>query len=129
MKDMLDIIHQAMQEDEVIASNCEGRIKYYLYPETGETVNPFITIRPLTPPEAKVYASDKNLSYQFFYQIDVQASERKKCKEIQHAVKAVMEGIGYVQQAGGLDEYFQETKRFVDARRYIKTTDLYDTDY
>lgn len=129
MKDMLDIIHKAMLENEVISEKCDGRIKYYLYPETGDMDKPFMTIRPLNPPMAENYASDKNLSYQFFYQIDVQSKDRKTCKEIQKEVKVVMDRLGFTQQQNGLDEYFEETKRYVDARRYIKTTDLYDTDY
>lgn len=129
MKDMLEIIYKAMCENETIVSECEERIKCYIYPETGDTSKPFITIRPLVPPQAVQFASDRNLGYQFFVQIDVQSYERIKCKEIQHAVKEVMDVLGFVQQPGGLDDYFEETKRFVDARRYLKTTDLYDTDY
>lgn len=129
MKDMLDIIHEAMLANEIIAAECRERIKYYLYPENGDTTWPFITIRPLNPPYATNYASDKNMSYQFFYQIDVQSENRKKCKEIQQAVKEVMEGIGFAQQAGGLDEYFPETQRFVDARRYMTVTNINDADY
>lgn len=129
MKDMLDIIYDGMMQNQVIATECTDRIKFYIYPETGDTKQPFITIRPLKPPMATNYGSDTNLSYQFFYQVDVQSYDRKKCKEIQGAVKTVMEGLGFSQQPNGLDEYFEETKRFVDARRYLKQTNVYDTDY
>lgn len=129
MKDMLDIIYEKLCEDEVITTECGDRIKFYIYPETGETEKPFVTIRPLMPPLASNYASDKSLGYQFFFQIDVQSYDRKKCKEIQHAIKDVMESNGFSQQSSGLDEYFEETKRFVDARRYLTTTKLYDTNY
>lgn len=129
MKDMLDTIYEAMQKNRVITTECADRIKYYLYPETGDTDQPFMTIRPLNPPQAVTYASDQSLSYEFYYQIDVQSTDRKKCKEIQRAVKEVMDQLGFMQQPNGLDEYFEETKRFVDARRYKKQTNLYDTDY
>lgn len=129
MKDMLEIIHAAMLENEVIVANCTGRIKAYIYPETADVSKPFITIRPLQPPLDVSYGSNKSLGQEFFYQIDVQSYDRRKCKEIQQAVKAVMSDLGFVQRSGGLDEYFEETKRFVDARRYLKTTDLYDTNY
>lgn len=129
MKDMLDIIYGAMCKNESIRTECGDRIKYYVYPETGDTDKPFITIRPLSPPQATAYASDRNLGYDFFYQIDVQSYDRKKCKAIQQAVKEVMDGLDFIQQPAGLDEYFEETKRFVDARRYLTTTKLYDTDY
>lgn len=129
MKDMLDLIYGAMMENPIIAAECTERIKFYIYPEDGDTTNPFITIRPMQPPQAVNYASDKNMSYQFFYQIDVQSHDRKKCKAIQQAVKEVMERLGYSQQPNGLDEFFKETSRFVDARRYLTNTKLYDTDY
>lgn len=130
MKDMLDIIYDAFLKNKIITGECEGRIKYYLYPETADTSKPFITIRPMRPPSAANYASDKNLSYQFAYQIDVQSHDRKTCKRLQHEIKNVLEQLGFTQQANdGLDEYFDETKRFVDARRYFKTSDLHDTDY
>lgn len=129
MKDMLDIIYEAMVGNEAIKENCSGRIKYYIYPETGDTSKPFITIRPLQPPQDANFASDISLGREFFYQIDVQSNERKKCKEIQRAVKSVMLKLGFYQRPGGLDEYFEETKRYVDARRYFATTKPYDTDY
>lgn len=130
MKDMLDIIHEALVANGTIIAECADRIKYYTYPETADTANPFLTLRPLAPPEAAVYGSNKNLAYQLAVQIDVQSTDRKKCKLIQHEVKAVMDELGYTQQTNdGLDEYFEDTKRFVDARRYFRVTDLYDTDY
>lgn len=129
MKDMLEIVYEAMCRNEIISHLCSDRIKLYIYPETADTSKPFLTIRPLSPPQSTSYGSDKSLGCQFYYQIDVQSYDRKECKEVQQAVKKVMYKLGFVQQAGGLDEYFEETKRFVDARRYLKTTDLYDTDY
>lgn len=129
MKDMIDIIYNALSNNQVIAKECGERIKCYTYPENGDTSKPFIIIRPLQPPQDVSYASDKSLSCKFFYQIDVQSHERKKCKEIQRAVNEVMRSQGFTQQSGGLDEYFNETDHYVDARRYLKTTDLYDNNY
>lgn len=41
-----------------------------------------------------------------------------------------MKKLGFGQISGkGLDEYFSETKRFVDARRYEGNTKIYDTEY
>jgi DNA-binding transcriptional regulator PaaX len=39
-------------------------------------------------------------------------------KEIQAEVKKELKKLGFGQLKDGLDEYFNETKRFVDARRY-----------
>ena len=129
MKDMIDIVGDALSKNSVIAAECEDRIASYFYPENWDATKPFITIRPLNPPQAVNYASDKNLSYQFYYQIDVQSHDRIKVKDIQAAVKEVMEGLRFSQQPGGLDTFFEETQRFVDARRYLTQTPIYDTDY
>lgn len=129
MKDILSIIHQKMIENETIKNECQNRIKFYLYPETGDMSKPFITIRPLQPPHNSGYASDKNMTCEHFIQIDVQSYERIKCKEIQKQICKIMNELGFSQQAGGLDEYFEETKRFVDARRYQGTTKIYDNNY
>ena len=40
-----------------------------------------------------------------------------------------MKQIGFGLLDGVLDQYFNETKRFVDARRYRKNTQIHDTDY
>lgn len=129
MKDMLAIIHEGLVSNPVILDECGGRIKFYIYPETGDTSRPFITIRPLEPPVPANYASDINLSCEFAVQIDVQAHGRDKCKLIQKEIKTVMEALGFSQKRGGLDTYFEETKRFVDARRYVTQTKIYDNDY
>lgn len=130
MKDMLDIIYDGLIANEVIKEECFERIKFYIYPETADTDKPFITIRPTKAPTETNFASNKSLSYKFAYQIDVQSQDRKKCKLIQKEVKEAMEILGFSQQDNdGLDEYFDETKRFVDARRYFITTNLHDTDY
>lgn len=129
MKDMTNIIYDALTDNETIAEECEKQVFAYNYPESADTSKPFIIISPLNPPIAACYASDKNLCYEFFYQIDVQSFDRTKCKLIQSEVKKVMEDIGYTQQSNGLDELLEGSKRFVDARRYLMQTNLYDTDY
>lgn len=130
MKDMLDIVYDGLIASETIKEECSGRIKFYFYPETADTTKPFITIRPTKAPTETNFASNKSLSYEFAYQVDVQSYDRKKCKLIQNEVKKALETLGFSQQNNdGLDEYFEETKRFVDARRYFITTNLHDTDY
>ena len=49
---------------------------------------------------------------------------------VQYEIKKEMKKLGFGQISGqGLDEYFSETKRFVDARRYEGNTKIYDTKY
>ena len=63
-------------------------------------------------------------------QIDVQSTVRMMCKELQSKVEEVLKPLGYTRINGqGLDEYFDETKHYVDERRYKLKTKLYETGY
>lgn len=127
MNDMLMEIYNKLATSTIIDNK---RIKFY---ETPENMNlnsaPFIVISPLTPPEPSYYGSDDELAMEMTYQINVEATERMKAKEIQLEVKKLLKQLGFSQLTGGLDTYFKETKRYVDARRYIYVSDIYETDY
>jgi len=135
MKDMLNTIYQRLISNTYIASMTKDdygnyRIKYYIYPENGDKTGAFLTIRPVDVPNEVLHGSDTELSIQHVIQIDVEAKYRNVCKEIQFQIKKEMKNLGFGQMSGqGLDEYFEETKRFVDARRFIGNTALYDTNY
>ncbi|MHC5250443.1 hypothetical protein [Enterococcus sp. LJL90] len=139
MKDMMMEVYNQLIANSVIMQhtsfqNPEGktdyRIKFYEAPESLDTEKPFIIIdTPLGPPTSAYYAANKEMSQTFSYQINVETRSRILTKEIAKAVKTAMGEFGYAQLNGGLDEYFSETKRFVDARRYRKNTQIHDTDY
>ncbi|MEC0271919.1 DUF3168 domain-containing protein [Peribacillus frigoritolerans] len=118
MTDGLMVIYNQLISNEVIVSLCEDRIKFYEYPETGDTSKPFIVIDPLDVPVPTVYASNENHANEYLYQIDVESTNRLQVKEIQAEIKKELKKLGFGQLKDGLDEYFKETKRFVDARRY-----------
>ncbi|WP_260286358.1 DUF3168 domain-containing protein [Peribacillus aracenensis] len=119
MTDGLMVIYNQLRTNELIVSLCEDRIKFYEYPETGDTSKPFIVIDPLIPPFPTVYASNENHAYKYLYQIDVESTERITVKKIQAEIRKELKKLGFGQlKDEGLDEYFKETKRFVDARRY-----------
>ena len=125
MKDMLSEIYEEFCSDPAISSY---PIKYYDYPEAAPKET-FIIIKPIAPPIASLGASDKELSQQLTYQIDVQSGNRLLCKQIQQTIKKCMYSLDFSQLSEGLDEFFSDTKRYVDARRYRKNTALYDTNY
>lgn len=139
MKDMMMEVYNQLIANSVIMQhtsfqNSEGktdyRIKFYEAPESLDKEKPFIIIdTPLGPPTSAYYAANKEMSQTFSYQINVETQSRILTKEIAKAVKTAMREFGYTQLNGGLDEYFSETKRFVDARRYRKNTQIHDTDY
>lgn len=130
MKDMLSILYTELLKNPVISTEVTAtRIAYYDYGEERDQTKPFIILIPLDPPNSGVSGSNQELNVRHTYQIDVQGSDRRKVKEIAKAVKLVMFTLGYGQLPEGLDEWFEETKRFVDARRYRGFTKLYDNNY
>lgn len=131
MKDMMMDVYIALVANSTINEKVgKERIKFYEVSETLNTSQPFIIIdTPLGPPTSAYHAANKEIAKQFSYQINVESQNRKLTKELAKAVKDTMWELGFGQLTGGLDEYFNETKRFVDARRYRKNTQIYDTDY
>lgn len=129
MKDKMMEIYELLKENPVISAKCEDRIKFYTYPETAVTNKPFMIITPLDVSRPYLYASNDNLSVEFIYQIDFQSHKRMDVKELQKAARDELKKIGFYQLSNGLDEYFEETKRYVDARRYTGISNVYDTDY
>ena len=122
MKDMLNTIYTEIRGDPLVS---QYPIKYYDYPEAASKET-FVLIKPLSPPTAVFGASDKELAQQLTYQIDVQSGDRMLCKQ---AIKKHMYSLGFSQLSEGLDEFFSDTKRYADARRYRTVTQLYDVDY
>lgn len=136
MKDILEIVYEALISNAYIhemtfnADSEEYRIKCYEQPETADKAGAFITIRPVDVPNEAYHGSDKELSIEHLIQIDVESRYRATCKQIQFEIKKEMKKLGFGQLSGqGLDEYFAETKRYVDARRYDGNTRIYDTQY
>lgn len=130
MKDMLDILYSQLLENQTILEKVTAnRISYYEYPETKDDSKPFMIIIPMHPPRPGNSGSNIELSTIHTFQIDVQGSNRKEVKLIQKEVKSTMFSLGFVQLPEGLDEYLNDVKRYVDARRYRVNTKLYDTDY
>ncbi|XBG80737.1 hypothetical protein V4S33_06535 [Enterococcus cecorum] len=127
MNDMLMEIYNKLATSTIIDNK---RIKFYETPENMDLNSaPFIVISPLAPPEPSYYGSDDELAMEMTYQVNVEATKRIKAKEVQLEVKKLLKQLGFSQLTGGLDTYFKETKRYVDARRYIYVSDIYETDY
>ena len=129
VKDMLTTIYAALVANPTVLKNCGDRIKFYETPETTDMIKPFITISPVGPQDDAYGGSDMVLALTMTYQVDVESHNRKLVKLIQHEVKKEMKLLGFGQLTGGLDTYFNETKRFVDARRYRGNTKIYETNY
>ncbi|MGM0122736.1 hypothetical protein IGI37_000102 [Enterococcus sp. AZ194] len=130
MKDMMMEIYNALKANLTIAEKVgSSRIKFYELVEPFDTSKPFIIIDALVPQQTAYFASNKVMSKQFSYQINVESENAVVTKELAKAVEDTMRNNGFGQLNGGLDTYFKETKRYVDARRYRKNTTIHDTNY
>ncbi len=133
MKDALSEIYQSLIADDLIkqavANGTKHSIYYYEMPD-GTLPKNLIIIRPYSPPEPAYGGSDKYLAQRLIFQIDVQATDRMTCKKLQREIEQQLLEIGYKRLPNQeLDEYFKDTRRFVDARRYQKITRIYDANY
>ncbi|WP_048688973.1 hypothetical protein [Streptococcus sp. 400_SSPC] len=123
IKDKLTEIYNALKSDEHLSGIS---IKSFKRPETLSEKEPSIVIIPVGPPLQSDRGSNTSLSKTFLYQINVESTDRIKCKELQGAVEKVMESEGFYQTDGGLDEWIPEIKRYADARTYKGKSKLYD---
>ncbi|MDG6126447.1 hypothetical protein [Lactococcus formosensis] len=123
MKDMLDEINSSLKKEDYLKNIC---IKSFERPESLEKSESSIVIIPLGPPQQIAKGSNMSLSKHFIYQINVEAAQRMEAKNIQRKVELILQSIGFYQAEGGLEEYFKETNRYVDARVYEGNSMLYE---
>lgn len=123
IKDKLTEIYNALKSDEAFSGIS---IKSFKRPETLPEKEPSIVIIPVGPPLQSDRGSNTSLSKTFLYQINVESTDRIKCKELQGAIEKVMESEGFYQTDGGLDTWIPEIKRYADARTYRGRSSLYD---
>lgn len=133
MRDAMSEIYQGLLKNAAIEqATLKGKkhnIYYYEMPD-GELPANLIIIRPYSPPAPAYNGSDKHLAQRLIFQIDVQSVDRMTCKKLQIAIEQSLSELGYRRLPNQeLDEYFKDTRRYVDARRYQKITRIYDTDY
>ncbi len=127
MKDMLEEIMDALASaPEISDIQKTGGFKSYERRAELDKALPSITVIPTGPPEQTALGSNDSLAKHFSYQISVESTDRKTCKELQKIVEDILKTKRFYQKPGGLDEYFNETKRYVDARFYEGSSNLYD---
>lgn len=125
--DMLTEIEEVLLKDsDIKVIKAAKGLKSYQRPESLPDDQTSIIIDPLGPPEEAAKGSNTSLSNKFIYQINVESIDRIECKKLQSKIKTLLNEFGFSQTSGGLDEYFDTTKRYVDARRYIGYSKLYE---
>lgn len=126
MSDMMKNIHERLKSAVALKGVV---IKPYYRPETLDKSASSLVIVPMAPPRQDSFGSNKPLRKEFTYQINIEASSKLECSRIATECEQVLLAMGFIQLNGGLDEYFVETGRYVDARRYRGYSAIYDTDY
>lgn len=135
MKDMMMEIYNSLMGNDVIkdavydSTKKIHNIKFFDTPD-GTLPDTFILIRPMRPPQSAIEGSDESLATDFLYQLDVQSTVRMTCKTLQSEISKSLKSLGFIRyETDELDDYFSDTKHYVDARRYYAASKLYDTDY
>ncbi|WP_305808956.1 hypothetical protein [Staphylococcus epidermidis] len=97
-----------------------NRIFFYQVEETDEeSINlPFIVINSLDPYSPRSFASNNYFNQNFVVQIDVESKEDSITKLVANEITKELFKHYLFKLDGGLDEFFIETQRFVDSRRY-----------
>lgn len=133
MKDALQEIYLRLMSNSKIEQATLNANKHaiFYYKEPDGTLPPtLILIRPYSPPQYEISASDSGMQQSVTVQIDVQSTKRMTCKELQVEIEKELRQIGYRRLNGqDLDEYFEDSKRYVDARRYKLNTKIYEMGY
>lgn len=125
MKNMGDVICDTLEK-----LNLEDvYIGMFQRPESLAGNASSIVLIALNPPSQSAFASNKFLQRHFTYQINVESSDYYETKRLAREVEKVLLDLNFFQQSGGLDEYFEGTKRYVDARTYRGSAQLYDIEY
>ncbi|MDT2877199.1 hypothetical protein ACQUED_05780 [Lactococcus lactis] len=127
MNDMLNEIMQVLATDsDILSIQKTGGFKSYSRYENLSGSLTSITVIPAGPPEQTAVGSNDSFAKHFVYQVSIEATNRMESKELQRKVENILKTKGFFQMNGGLDEYFEETKRYVDARFYEGNSNLYE---
>lgn len=127
MNDMLNEIMKALSADsDIMDIQKTGGLKSYVrYEKLAENLTS-ITVTPSGPPLQTALSSNGSLAKHFIYHVSIESTDRMTAKKFQSKVENILISLGFFQMSGGLDEYFEETKRYVDARFYEGNSNLYE---
>ena len=129
MSMMTKIFEEFLKSDKLKSIDDFGGIKDFVRPEELASNASSVVIIPLTSPEQVEFASDTPLRKRFLFQVNVETTDYDETKSVAREVEKAMLALSFFQQSGGLDEYFEETGRYVDARTYRGYSNIHDLDY
>lgn len=115
----INTVYENLSASPVIQEKVAGRIYAYQTMDNSDISDTFIVIRPIDVPTPVKGVSNNYLAEEHFIQIDVEGRNITTVKDVQNEIRRILHSFNLWQQPNGLDEFFDETKRFVDSRRYV----------
>lgn len=115
----LEII-QELEKSDVIKELVNKRMRAFVEP--NDKSRAFIIVSPVEPETPVHGASNNFLGEEQHHQIDVQSYSYDEVKTISKEVRRVMnQSFNMYPQSGGVDSYFEDTRRYLISIRYIGT--------
>lgn len=117
MSFLLEVISE-LEKSSIIKSYVDKRMR--LFVEPTDTTRTFIILSNITPDELSTPVSNNFLSKTQYIQIDVQSPSYDAVSKVSDEVRKIMiKQFNLKQDSGGLDDYFEETNRYIISRRFI----------
>lgn len=118
--DILREIYDTLIDDQEIADQATGKIKFYEFPDSlTMDAGPYIVIEPLDIPRPIVFGDNHRLITDSLFQIETWSRDRSTTREIAEKIESLLWEAGFI-QTGGLNEFDEGI--FRDARRYRKAS-------
>lgn len=111
-------LFKLLKTSPLIAEKVGSRIYSYQVNESADTSGIFIMIRPLDVPQLEKAVSNNYMAESHMVQIDVEGKSLADVQAVQKEIRKILHGINLTQLPNGLDDYFEQTNRYIDSRRY-----------
>ena len=126
MDDITIKIYEALiNNEEIIKLVPKNNIKFFDYPNAQEIKDIVIVIDPLDTPTPSDYADNDNLTYEYFYQIDVFVKQKQGVNgrvlsdRLVFLIQRIMwEVLGFGEASSMKPEYIKEFNIYRQAKRF-----------
>ena len=126
MDDITIKIYEALiNNEEIMKLVPKNNIKFFDYPNAQEIKDIVIVIDPLDTPTPSDYADNDNLTYEYFYQIDVFVKQKQGVNgrvlsdRLVFLIQRIMwEVLGFGEASSMKPEYIKEFNIYRQAKRF-----------
>lgn len=126
MEDITMKIYKAITANEDFMSHVDkNNIKFFDYPNANEITDTVIVIDPLDTPTPSDYADNDNLTFEYFYQVDVFVKQkpgingRVLSDKLVFLLQRIMWiELGYNETGGINPEYIKDFNLYHQAKRF-----------